>query len=354
MTDSGNATIERFVAIQNAAISGASLTGGNSGAPSGGAAYLTDFDGTPRNASIVNSILADNRIEVGSPGTSVGGGGAGLVIQAINASIDHTTLARNYFVGDVKSGQAIIVHGLYGESGTPANANIHYTVIADHVQPYTINTSALTVARNSSASLNRVMFAGNTNNTNSNSRPLPPGSISGMSTTQTVSSILFVSPGNPNYNYHLQASSPAIDQAQGSNLNVDVDGEARPVNSYPDIGADEFSVQSIMIAPSLVNALVSSSSDYTRSIQVILPDPAGTWTAVTSASWLYLGSGNSHQQSGVSGEFMLIRVRATQLESTAQYTTITISGGEAEPVSLPVNMLRVNDVYTVHLPLTLH
>ncbi len=354
MTDSGDVSFDRVVAIQNAAISGASLNGGYAGAPSGGGAYLTNFDGVQRDATIVNTIFADNRIEVGSPGASVGGGGAGLVIQAIYATINHSTFARNYFVGDVKSGQALIVHGLNGESGTPSTANIRYTVIANHVQPYTANTSALTVARNSTANLTRVMFAGNTNNTNSNGLPLPVGTITGMSTTQTVDSISFVSPGNPNYNYHLQSNSPAIDQAQGSNLNLDVDGEARPVSSYPDIGADEFSLQSIAVGTSLVNALVSGSADYTRLIQVILPDPAAIWTAVTSANWLFLGGGNSHQQSGVSGDYLLISIEASLVESTTQSTTITISGGEAQPASLPVNMVRVNDVYYIHLPLTVH
>jgi uncharacterized protein (TIGR03382 family) len=39
---------------------------------------------------------------------------------------------------------------------------------------------------------------------------------------------------------HIQANSPAVNLAVGSPVTVDIDGDARPANSAPDAGADEF------------------------------------------------------------------------------------------------------------------
>jgi hypothetical protein len=61
-----------------------------------------------------------------------------------------------------------------------------------------------------------------------------------MNTSLYVSSVQFMSPGAPSYNYHLSSSSPAIDEAAGSQLTSDIDNQPRPFNSMPDIGADEY------------------------------------------------------------------------------------------------------------------
>ncbi len=169
LLDACNGTISSTKEIKNAAISGSSLNGGSAGVPGGGGAYLTAFNGTGYTVQLVNSIVSDNRIEVGSPGASGGGGGAGMVIQSIRADVIHTTIAHNSFVGDVRSGQAVMVQG---PNGVAATANLRYCIIADHVNPVTNNTSALTVAQGNSANLNRVLFAGNTNDTNLNNQPI--------------------------------------------------------------------------------------------------------------------------------------------------------------------------------------
>jgi hypothetical protein len=51
-------------------------------------------------------------------------------------------------------------------------------------------------------------------------------------------SIVYVSPGSPDYDYHIQPDSPARDAALGSSSVEDLDGEAR--DAEPDHGADEY------------------------------------------------------------------------------------------------------------------
>jgi hypothetical protein len=53
-------------------------------------------------------------------------------------------------------------------------------------------------------------------------------------------SSLFVSPGAPNWNYHLQSTSPLIDAGgSGANGMRDIDNQMRPMGAADDVGADE-------------------------------------------------------------------------------------------------------------------
>jgi hypothetical protein len=53
-----------------------------------------------------------------------------------------------------------------------------------------------------------------------------------------IANPLFLDPANGDY--HLQAGSPAIDQAVSTSVSSDIDGSFRPLGLWPDIGADEF------------------------------------------------------------------------------------------------------------------
>jgi len=353
ITDGTNSTLERINIIHNAAISGASSTGGNSGGPSGGGAYLTSFIyGPGYETNISNSVFADNWIEVGAPGKSIGGGGAGLVVQAMTANINHSTFANNYFVGDLKCGQAVMVNGLYGSSGLPATANFNYSIIADHIHPYTNYTSAVTVAEGSTANFHQGIFSNNTNNTNIDDSPLPAGTILGLSSMYEESAIQFASPGSPDYDYHLISTSPAINRAVQSNLLIDMDGQTRPVSGYADIGADEYAVPTLVSSPSKITVLTDDDAEITYQIAIDLPyEPTTTWTASTSTSWLYLGAtGTSKQVSGLTGQELIVRFDSSEVKDGAYTGSIIVTSAGANPTTINVNLLKLEHVYQSFLP----
>ena len=177
LTDKSDATLDRLEVVNNQIISGDLSGSSDTAGATGGGIYLTSFNPLfPSHvASLSNSIISGNEVWFGNPGNSnEGGGGGGLVIQALTANIEHITLADNLLGPNLRVGQAILVQGLYGTSGTPANATIRHSIISDHFHPYTTLTSAVSVAANNTATLDTVMFYGNTNDTNSNYLPYPP------------------------------------------------------------------------------------------------------------------------------------------------------------------------------------
>lgn len=238
MTFNSTTTLDRTQVLANLASAGSTTGGGSAGGPSGGGAYISDFTGS-RRLTLTNSVFADNRMTAGS-GTNPGGGGAGLVVQGMRADINHSTFARNTFGPGLVVGQAILVQGTAGASGTPGVANISYSILAEHTG--TAGASTLHVSAGSTANLNRGLFAGNTKNTNADNQPLAAGAINGTNSMLSAASGGFVAPGSPSYNYRISSSSPAKDQATGSALTVDLDIQRRPVGSAADIGADEYLV----------------------------------------------------------------------------------------------------------------
>jgi hypothetical protein len=59
----------------------------------------------------------------------------------------------------------------------------------------------------------------------------------------------FVSPGAPNYDYHIRGSSAARDQASGSTETIDLDGKSRTLFAPADIGAYEYLPIVATVAP---------------------------------------------------------------------------------------------------------
>ncbi|MEE8390507.1 MAG: CotH kinase family protein, partial [Anaerolineae bacterium] len=55
----------------------------------------------------------------------------------------------------------------------------------------------------------------------------------------------FVAPARQNY--HLRADSPAIDAGIETRVFADVDGDPRPLDAFPDIGADEFRIYAVYL-----------------------------------------------------------------------------------------------------------
>lgn len=239
MTNSSTTTINRAWVIANKAKSGGSSASYQAGTVGGGGGNFTHW-GTSGviNTSITNSVFADNTVEYGTPGAVVGGGGGGASFQGVQATVTHTTFAKNILGSGLVVGQAIAVLGNGdGTSAVLGNLTMRYSIISDHVGA-NANSSALTVLKNNSASLSYVLFANNARDTNLDSRPMAPGSIN-LANPIYKTSVGYVSAGSPNYDYHLNTNSSAIDQAIGSSTSVDIDNMVRPKGKAPDVGAAE-------------------------------------------------------------------------------------------------------------------
>ncbi len=313
-----NITLDRASFVNNVSRSGSGGTSGYTGASGGGAMALTYSHGTHY---IVNSIFADNIVDIGT-GQWVGGGGGALWFQGVVANIVHSTLARNQLTTALQDkgaqGLALLTASPWPDTWT-TSVSISYLIIADHTSSkprnHTSGLAAVQCSPNTALTLNRGLWAGNTLNDNSGDGASWRCDIQGLSTMLNASTAGFVSAGPPNYNYHLLMSSPARDQATGSNTTVDIDGGPR---STPDIGADEWVPFPLSAAPGEgailltwrpnagLNAVVN---DY----NVIVSCPAGAAPPGQGACGVPInaGTGTSFALTGLTnGKEYTIEVRA--------------------------------------------
>ncbi|MHB8134125.1 MAG: hypothetical protein ACYDH1_07860 [Anaerolineaceae bacterium] len=230
--------------LNNVKIIANSAIGGNgnvekAGAGGGGGLYLWMTRSGPKSAmSITNSIIADNFVGMGTIGdSSAGGGGGGIQIQGVDANINHTTISNNRLDSKLVSGNAVLI--LSDVTAGSASVNINYSIIANHTAGGP-GVSAVLVQINNTVSFNRGLFAGNIKDTNNDGSPMPDGNFIGLTTMLGSSAPKFISPGSPNYNFHLRLDSLAKDNAIGSSINVDFDGQNRHYNNISDLGADEY------------------------------------------------------------------------------------------------------------------
>jgi hypothetical protein len=232
--DTCQLSINKTEFINNTAQGGSSASGSTAGSASGGGVMLfPKIVGVPR-ASIINSIFSENFAKQGLTGTkSVGsGGGGGMTIGGVGADITHTTFDRNGLSSDYVVGQALVVQQW---NGIPANVTLYDSIISNHTIG-AIGAAAIVVASNSTLTLDRGLFSGNTNNLDEYDTGVANDEAN-MSVAPTAG---FMSPGSPDYNYHLRLNSPAKDMTAGSATSIDYDGQARPYNTISDFGADEY------------------------------------------------------------------------------------------------------------------
>lgn len=231
MAQDAAVTVDRSRVLDNRATGGDGS--GTRGAGGGGGVYLSRFSGAA--ASVLrNSIVAGNEADQGATGAPPGGGGGGLFLQGVDVTIEHATVAANRLGATAMQGSGLIL--LAGASG--AVAAIRHSIIAEHTDP--AGAAALHVQPGSTAQLTRGVFSGNGRDTNAGGAPGPAGTFTGLGTMLSFAAVDFVAPGPPAFDYHLALTSPAIDQASGSTMWLDVDGASRV--GTPDIGADEAGV----------------------------------------------------------------------------------------------------------------
>jgi hypothetical protein len=232
-SDGTTITFNRVSVIANIARGGAGTVKGAVGG--GGLALTRIVTDEAGSVSIVDSVIADNRAEQGT-GAAAGGGGGGLWLQGTTGSVQHTTIARNS-VGNGLIGQGVILIA----TPLPATANFDYVIIADHP-----TDAAVYVQQGASGIFNRGLWSGNTKDTNVGG--YQPGMINGLATMLTGAAD-FVSPGAPNYDYHIKGTSAARNQANTSTQQTDLDDDSRTLFAPADIGADEYLPIVLTVAP---------------------------------------------------------------------------------------------------------
>jgi len=233
--DATAGSIDRSVLIANRATGGGSSSGNAAGSAGGGGLYLWRGDASVPNPllTVRNSVFAENLVQIGATGTNPGGGGGGVFVQGAQVQLEHLTMSDNRLGSNLVFGQAVGVVA----SGVASTVTLRYSAITGHVTP----AGATAVVLNTSNTLSLVTpdFSGNTHNTNCDgtNNPVFPGTCTGLGTSLALAPS-YVSPGTPNYNYHLQVGSALRNAATGSSATIDMDYERR--SGVPDLGADEF------------------------------------------------------------------------------------------------------------------
>jgi hypothetical protein len=203
------------------------------GLPLGGGISVGWVSGSQESKLLLtNSIVARNEAILGQGGR-FGLGGGGLWIDGTDAQIEHSTIADNHIDGGM-TGQGMRLH-TSGNRG--ASVTIRYSLITGHNGRV---ASAVEVNRGSSVTFDQGLFFDNTWDTSADNPNAGNdlGTINGRDTMEEADP-LYVSPGAPNNDYHIQSRSPARGQAVGSQQPVDVDNDPR-TDGKPDLGADEY------------------------------------------------------------------------------------------------------------------
>jgi hypothetical protein len=159
--------------------------------------------------TLTNNLVADNHANTG---------GSGLWLDGFSWELALARLLYNTIADNHGSGQGVFVD----EYATLAFTN---TIIAGH------HSVGITVTAGSTVTLEATLWHDNGATTGGR------GAIF-TGTVNVYDSPAFADPSA--WDYHLTASSAAIDAGVEAGVTTDIDGDPRPQNGIPDIGADEF------------------------------------------------------------------------------------------------------------------
>ncbi len=216
--NSESITLWENVLRDNEASSGGGLSGWNSNgflisgnsftANTGGGVSLGKCD-----ATIVNNLMTGNQSS---------DDGSGLSMQGSSVDLVHNTVARNTGSSGVlveeMGGPDPIVYGA---------ATMTNTILVGH-------TVGISVAAGNTATLEATLW-GSGDWANDEDWSGAGAIVTG--THNTWGDPAFVNPDAGDY--HLTSGSAAIDEGVETDVDVDIDGDPRPIGPHPDLGADE-------------------------------------------------------------------------------------------------------------------
>jgi hypothetical protein len=231
------------------------------GQAAGGGTIIEHSDAD--SSELRNTIVADNEIDGGS------GGGGGIRFLGADGRLFHTTVARNTIAPN-QVGQGVLIGPQLGER---SDVQIDFSIIADHTGVSPVK-AAVHVLSDASATFDHGLFAGNDRDTNETD--VNSGDFAGLGSTNTAGSAGFVSPGSPQFDYHLAAGSLAIDNAATSDAEKDFDRQTRP--SERDLGADErcsVGVSDLLLTDETVTTSVTESACNTITAEDYLVSASG-------------------------------------------------------------------------------
>jgi hypothetical protein len=216
--------IDRSRVVGNSTQSGNGATVGDT---NGGGLYFVRNAGNAT-ATITNTVIADNSLKLGTGNSGMGGGG-GIYAQGMPTSLTHVTIDNNRLDPQLNVGQGVNV----SDGGT---INLAFSIVSNHQGA---QGAALNAASGSTLNLNQVLSWNNRTLTAGAGTVNGAGSV--IERRPANNELLYVSPGDPNQDYHLNKAvtggNPAIDAAKGSTTTVDLDNNAR--SGVPDLGAFE-------------------------------------------------------------------------------------------------------------------
>ncbi len=197
--------ISIYAQSDNATLSENRITGNSAGADGGGLFFQDSAV-----ASMANNLIAENNL------VGIGGNGAGIYFNNTDASMLHTTIARN----EGGNGQGILIQN-------NVTAWITNTILVSH-------TVGLEAGSGTVANLTQTLWGG--------------GSwaniidYQGPGPVNLIGSSFFSDPDFANpaaLDYHIGNASGALNNAQPAGLVSDFDFQPRPYLT-PDLGADEY------------------------------------------------------------------------------------------------------------------
>lgn len=184
-------------------------------------------------AALTNNVVVDNQAS---------DAGSGLYIWGSSPRLLHTTIARN--AGGEGSGVYITDY-----KGTYSNVGLVNTIVAIHKM-------GINVTAGNGATLNGTLWYGNTGGDHGGDGAVNAGTRNYW--------------GNPNFlapdagDYHISATSAAVDKVLDIGAPVDMDGDQRPRGNGYDIGADELpSPLSVVIQASPIPVKAGEQLTYT-------------------------------------------------------------------------------------------